>query len=239
MKAVVRVAAQLLAVVATAFFLAVGLGPHTGAYRTLTVLTASMEPAVPAGAVVVVRPIAPADIRVGDVLTYNIPIGDRRVVTHRVVDIPEPGVAPTVVTKGDALEERDPWTPRFATGPVWKVAGVVPLLGYVLTTLQTALVQRLSVTVLPALFAVLWLLRIWAPVLRRDRTPAARGSVSVAPEARTQDRRVGERLPVVAGATGTVPGHFTAKGLRPVVADAGWSIPSHFTAKVPRHAVAA
>lgn len=163
MKTATRWTARLLTLTTTALFLAVGLGPHTGAYRTLTVLTGSMAPTIPAGSVVFVRPIAPADIAVGDVLTYNIPVDDQRVVTHRVTDIVEAGATPTVVTKGDAVEDVDPWTTQFSSGPVWKVEADVPFLGYGLQALQTPLARRISVTVLPVLFALSWLWRIWRP----------------------------------------------------------------------------
>lgn len=217
MRTATRWTAHLLVLAATALFLAVGLGPHTGAYRTLTVLTGSMAPAIPAGSVVVVRPVAPADIAVGDVVTYNIPVDDRRLVTHRVTDILEDGETPTIVTKGDALEEADPWTTRFSSGPAWKVVTDVPVLGYGLRALQTPPVRRVSVTVLPALFALSWLWRIWHPTAVRDegshagsRPPAAARRADAAP-----------------GAAGDDPAPATA-------AAPAWTIPASFTARAPR-----
>lgn len=209
--------ARLLTLAATALFLAVGLGPHTGAYRTLTVLTGSMAPAIPAGSVVFVRPVAPADITVGDILTYNMPVDDRRLVTHRVADILEAGATPTIVTKGDAVEDVDPWTTRFSSGPAWKVVGDVPLLGYGLQTLQTPLVQRISVTVLPALFALSWLWRIWHPRADRDEGSEA-GTPPPVGEHRTDDAPDAahdEREPATAGAP-------------------AWAVPAVFTARPPR-----
>lgn len=53
----------------------------------LTVLTASMEPRLPPGTLVVIRPVVPRDVRVGEVVTYQIESGRPEVITHRVVAI--------------------------------------------------------------------------------------------------------------------------------------------------------
>src|SRR5688500_6309775 len=79
-----------------------GIGPRTGAYRTLTVLSGSMAPSYRPGDVVVVRPADPRTLRAGDVLTYSIPVGDHAVVTHRITEIVEAGRSPVVRTRGDA-----------------------------------------------------------------------------------------------------------------------------------------
>lgn len=53
----------------------------------LTVLTSSMEPGLPPGTLLIVRPVEPADIRIGDVVTYQIRSGEPDVITHRVIAI--------------------------------------------------------------------------------------------------------------------------------------------------------
>ena len=52
-----------------------------------TVLSGSMRPTVPEGSVVVVRDVAADDLRVGDVITYQLRSGDPTLVTHRIVGI--------------------------------------------------------------------------------------------------------------------------------------------------------
>src|SRR3954471_3578468 len=42
----------------------------------LTVLTSSMEPGLPPGTLLIVRPVDPADLRIGDVATYQIRSGE-------------------------------------------------------------------------------------------------------------------------------------------------------------------
>lgn len=159
--ACLRGGAHLAAVLSVLALLVLGVGPHTGAYRPVTVLTQSMKPTMPAGSVVLVAPTDPAAVRVGDVITYRIPVQDRRVVTHRVVEIVEGGAAPVVRTKGDATDTADSWTTKLGGGPVWKVRASVPYVGFGLRALQQPEVRRLTVTVLPALLALSLLAQIW------------------------------------------------------------------------------
>lgn len=75
-----------------ALVLVVGIGlaavivPRLAGATTLAVLTGSMEPAYPPGTLVVVRPTPPEEIRVGDVITFQLESGKPAVATHRVVE---------------------------------------------------------------------------------------------------------------------------------------------------------
>ena len=175
MKTVVRLA-RVLAVLslclALSGFVFLALGPRTGRYRTLTVLTGSMKPAYPPGSVVMVVPIPIDDVAVGDVVTYRIPVDDRRVVTHRVVKVVEPGV---IRTKGDANAARDPWTARLTGQRAWKVQASVPGAGYVLSALQDRMLRGVSMIV--------------APVLHRSSGCAASGATKPCPRRARAMRR--------------------------------------------------
>ena len=165
MQAIMRRAAQLvlgaIVVLALCLVVAVAIGPRTGAYRTMTVLTASMRPTYPPGSVVLVRPTAVTDLEVGDVITYPIPIDDRRVVTHRIVEIVEAGDRPVVRTQGDANNAPDPWLARLEGGVTWRVAGSLPLLGYGISALREPLVSRGLVLLCPLLLGLLLLADVW------------------------------------------------------------------------------
>lgn len=95
-----------LAVVAVAVLTAlIPLAVGGGAF---TVLSGSMEPALHVGSVVVTRPIPPAAVGVGDVITFtdrDRATGKGRIVTHRVIAV-EPG--PVFRTQGDANKDADP-----------------------------------------------------------------------------------------------------------------------------------
>lgn len=153
-------------------FVALGLGPHTGKYQPVTVLTQSMRPTIPAGSVVFITPIQPRDVAAGDVLTYKIPVQDRRVVTHRVATVLERGDRPVVRTKGDAIKTPDNWTTRLGPEPVWKVRASVPYLGFALQAIQQPLVRKLSVTLLPGLLLLSLLAHIWG-IGRKPKKAAA------------------------------------------------------------------
>lgn len=147
---------------AVLLLVAVGLGPHTGAYRTLTVLTGSMSPTIPAGSVVFVTPTSPTTLRVGDVITYQAPLEDQRVVTHRITEIRNPGAHPVVVTKGDANAEIDPWVARIEGPTAWRVRTALPLAGHVISLGRAPAVRVVTVWLLPFVIALLWIRDIWS-----------------------------------------------------------------------------
>lgn len=84
------------------------LVPRLGGATPYTVLTGSMRPSMPPGTMVVVRPVAAADVRVGDVVTYQLASGEPEVVTHRVVSVGLDGHGHRIFrTQGDANDVAD------------------------------------------------------------------------------------------------------------------------------------
>lgn len=85
----------------------VGLGailiviPKLAGAVPLTVLTNSMEPGLPPGTLIIVRDVDPDDIRIGDVVTYQIRSGEPDVITHRVVGIDALGAEKRFILQGD------------------------------------------------------------------------------------------------------------------------------------------
>lgn len=152
---------------------AVGIGPRTGAYRTLTLLSDSMSPGIAAGSVVVVTPEPASAVRVGQVISYRIPIEDHHVVTHRVVEVVQAGEHPLIKTKGDAADAVDPWIARLDDPVVWRARTAVPGLGYAIAFLRGRLAHRLSVSAIPLVLALIWVGEIWRrPRARRASQPA-------------------------------------------------------------------
>ncbi|MET3963654.1 signal peptidase [Marmoricola sp. OAE513] len=106
------------------------LVPAVGGGTAYTVLTGSMRPQLPPGTVVVVRPAAADDIRVGDVVTYQIESGKPTVATHRVVSISLDGKGDRrFITQGDAngAPDPEPVRPKQIRGVLWYA---VPYVGY-------------------------------------------------------------------------------------------------------------
>lgn len=107
------------------------LGPRLSGATPYTVLTGSMRPAYPPGTLVVVKPVDPDRIRVGDVVTYQLESGRPAVATHRVTEITHNLAGETrFTTQGDANESADAAQvcPAQVRGKVWYS---VPYLGYV------------------------------------------------------------------------------------------------------------
>ena len=107
------------------------VAPRFGGATPYTVLTSSMEPGMPAGSLVVVKPVDPDQVGVGAVVTYQLESGEADVVTHRVVSVENAiNGEQTFVTQGDANDAVDPESvrPVQIRGQRWYS---VPYLGHV------------------------------------------------------------------------------------------------------------
>ena len=96
----------------------------------LTVLTRSMEPTLPPGTLVIVKPIAPEQIAIGDVITYQIAPGQPEYITHRVIAVSRStGGELSFTTKGDnnGVADENAILPEQIQGTVWYS---VPWIGY-------------------------------------------------------------------------------------------------------------
>jgi signal peptidase I len=93
----------------------------------VSLVGASMEPTIPRGALVMIEPVSPAQLRVGDVVTIREPNGV--LVTHRVTRIASVSAVTYVETKGDANHVPDPvLTP--ATAVLGRALVWIPGAGY-------------------------------------------------------------------------------------------------------------
>jgi len=95
------ISAGLLLVVIAIAVLVIVVPMLTGS-TPRTVLTSSMEPGLPPGTLVIDKPVDPADVRIGDVVTYQLASGQDLFVTHRVISISRSTSGDiTFITKGD------------------------------------------------------------------------------------------------------------------------------------------
>ena len=120
-----------LLILMTALGFAVIVVPAITKSVPLTVLTSSMEPGLPPGTLLIVRPVAPADIRMGDVVTYQIRSGEPGVITHRIIAITTTASGERSFTlQGDNNGAPDPDAVREVQvqGRVWYS---LPYLGWV------------------------------------------------------------------------------------------------------------
>ncbi|WP_440711471.1 signal peptidase I [Herbiconiux sp. YIM B11900] len=131
----VAVSAAVLLLVLALAVVTVALPALVGG-RPLTVLTQSMEPGLPPGTLVVVRPVPVQDIRIGDVLTYQIESGKPGVISHRVIaKTMSSNGSILFTTKGDNndLPDENPVQEVQVVGTLWYS---VPLLGWVNTAVN-------------------------------------------------------------------------------------------------------
>ena len=100
------------------------------------VLTGSMEPTYPVGSLIYVRQVDPDDLKLRDVITFN--VSAKVVATHRIVEIIEPDETSSYRrfrTKGDANENAD----ANLVGPaeiIGRVSFSVPHLGNLANYIQ-------------------------------------------------------------------------------------------------------
>jgi signal peptidase len=146
-----------------ALLMLVAIGPRVFGYQIEAVLSGSMVPTFRPGDAVLVTREATADVRVGQVISYKIPVGDHHVETHRIVRVISGGHYPVVITKGDANTSPDPWRAKLQGAKVWRMRAVIPDLGTAIHDLRTPIAHVLTMLLAPIIIVVLLLVRIWRP----------------------------------------------------------------------------
>jgi len=171
-------AALLLLVIALA--LAVIVIPMMTKSVPLTVLTSSMEPGLPPGTLLIVRPVDPADVHIGDVVTYQIRPGEPGTITHRVVaitTITESGERSfTLQGDNNGSPDADPVREAQVQGRVWYS---LPYVGWV----NNAVGGDLRTTLVPLIAGALLIYAAWAIIsslFGRKKTRAKRSDVPLA-----------------------------------------------------------
>lgn len=176
-----RVVQALLAAAVVIAALGVVVVPRVMGWVPLTVLSGSMEPAIPAGSQVVVVPVETlervAHVQFGDVVTFVPRPGDPTLVTHRVVARAF-GSDGTVVltTQGDANDVADDPVPAAQVRGV--VRYHVPYVGYA-ANLLSARQKDVGVTLAGVALLAFSAVRIVRAV--RNRRAAATPAAPAAP----------------------------------------------------------
>jgi signal peptidase len=123
---------DLLLLAAGVAILAGGIAFHIADLHVQTVLTGSMRPTVSPGDLAITQGVPVSSLRAGDVIVFT-PPAETQFVLHRIAS----REGDVITTKGDANNVADPWrvTLQGATG--YRLAFVVPYLGW-LTELRSA-----------------------------------------------------------------------------------------------------
>src|ERR1700760_810697 len=114
-------------------------GPLALGDHPQTDLTGSMEPTISPGDVVINEQIAPAEAKVGDIVTFRDPEQQSKLLTHRVVARRRIGGGRfAFVTQGDANNTQEHWRVP-ADGQIGKVLYTVPWVGRIAVFARTRL----------------------------------------------------------------------------------------------------
>lgn len=81
--------------------------PRASSGAAMTVLTGSMTPEIPVGSVVLVRPVDPRTLEVGDIATYQVEPDKEVFITHRIIEIHDKNGKLSFTFKGDANKGPD------------------------------------------------------------------------------------------------------------------------------------
>jgi len=162
-----RTALHLAVALALLILVAVGIGPLTGRYRVVTVLSGSMRPGLPVDSLAISTPEPLDRVRVGQIITFHAPIANHWMVTHRVIAVVSGGARPRVRTQGDANPAPDPWVARLNHPPLWQVRAVVPTAGAGVRAFRSRWLHRATVLGAPGVFVILSLAAIWWPAAPR------------------------------------------------------------------------
>jgi signal peptidase I len=170
-------------------------------YMPMAVLSGSMEPSMPTGALAFAHEVSPGSVHTGDIITFT-PPGRSGRISHRVVSRELRNGSWFFVTKGDANPTKDDWTPvggvpaskRALPGvtygrsrPAIRVEWNVPYLGWIVRLQSVPWLRQLLIIMPLAAIMFGLVARIWMrpghpseiaapiPLPRPDvREPAAR-----------------------------------------------------------------
>ena len=154
-----RICDSLLIVLIATVLFGVVLGrlvPLSGR-TTLIIGGGSMEPALPIGAAVIVEPVPPTDIRVGDVVSLRSGTNLQSIFTHRVTRIVPLEGTIWVETKGDANADVDP-SITSTEHVIGRVSATVPYAGFLLALLSVPSGVLFVVLLAAVLLTLVWLL---------------------------------------------------------------------------------
>jgi signal peptidase len=129
--------------VALLFALALLLTPITqvfGGLQLLAVMSGSMEPSIPVGGIVGIRPVPATNLKVGDVITFVSQTNSDVLITHRVVSVEVRDGQTQLTTKGDANNSVDALSAPTSRA-VGRVEFALPWLGYLLVWLGSPMAK--------------------------------------------------------------------------------------------------
>ena len=143
------------------------LSRQVAGYRAFVVMSASMEPLIRTGSLIITQRVNPHTLKENDVVTFIRPDNTKEFITHRIVSVSKPDSIPLFKTKGDNNESADTWT-LVGGGVVGKVHYTIPHLGYLLSLARTKIGIAVLI-LLPAFFIILDEAKIIMGLIKKRR----------------------------------------------------------------------
>jgi signal peptidase len=150
-----------------------------------------MEPAIPVGGIVMIKPVDSETLKTGDIICFT--LTEPTSVTHRIINITDEGF----VTKGDANEDPDQWTVK-KENVIGKVILTIPFIGYLGYFVRTP-TGLILLIVLPASAIIILEIRNIIKELRKTKTRircAVEGEKALGEESKPTD------VPILSGKDG-------------------------------------
>lgn len=129
-------------------------------YDAYSVVSGSMEPAIPTGSLVYVQEAAPEDMEKDDVIAFYGAKDSNAIITHRVVE--NKVVMGEFITKGDANKTED-MNPVPSSNFIGKVVYSIPVLG----SIAEALTSTMGKIIAGGVIAAALILEVIASAVRR------------------------------------------------------------------------
>jgi signal peptidase I len=121
---------SLLLVLAVCTLALCGYQTASGRWHATPVLSGSMRPGLQPGDIVLTHRVPISDLRVRDVIVFHPPDEGRRQTVHRIVKLRVRNGTTVITTRGDANTIDDPSVTSLSGTSAYRVARVVPLVGY-------------------------------------------------------------------------------------------------------------
>jgi signal peptidase len=178
-----RIVGGIAAALVIAAIVAVLVLSSTSTARFVPVLSNSMAPIMPIGALALTVPVPRADIKVGDVIVFTNPNHPAIRVIHRIIHIYGADEAQkftnwnenqlTASTKGDNNPTADPWTVTISDPIVWRLAHSEKYLGYPAIWFQTPTIRLWGFGAAGVALVAWMLVLVWRKPAADDESEAA------------------------------------------------------------------
>jgi len=146
------------------------LSRQIGGWRAFTVMSASMEPTIPTGSLIITHSTTPGDLKEGMIVTFIRPDNTKEFITHRIASIDKTTTIPIITTKGDNNNSTDSW--RLVAGSVvGTVFFITPKLGYFLSLARTKIGIALLILIPSVLIIIDEIHSIISAVKHKEKPP--------------------------------------------------------------------